>query len=93
MRKNINFLIGIARKRHHSHVRNSPWATFFYGVKSAKNFPAASLPANIAAPVSTATGGPAIRARFFVSGGDATELLEPGEAALDQMPFLIEVLV
>src|SRR5919201_4252607 len=28
----ITFLNGIARKRHHSHVRKSPWTTFFNGV-------------------------------------------------------------
>jgi hypothetical protein len=28
----INFLTGIAAWRHHSQVRNSLWATFFYGV-------------------------------------------------------------
>src|SRR5438270_3102412 len=33
-RRKINFLIGIARKRHHSQVRNSPWTRFFYGVGS-----------------------------------------------------------
>src|SRR5215469_18652729 len=32
----INFLIGIARWRHHMQVRNSPWATFFCGVKPPK---------------------------------------------------------
>jgi hypothetical protein len=40
-RRKINFLIGIARRRHHSQVRNSPWTTFFNGVKSTKNFSAA----------------------------------------------------
>ncbi|MFT5176383.1 MAG: hypothetical protein ACI8W7_004578 [Gammaproteobacteria bacterium] len=28
----INFLNGIARRRHDFQVRNEPWATFFYGV-------------------------------------------------------------
>jgi hypothetical protein len=64
-RKKINFLTGIARKRHHSQVRNSPWATFFYGVKSTKKLSAAPLRSTIAPPVSTATGGHPIRARFF----------------------------
>ena len=64
-RRKINFLIGIARRRHHSQVRNSPWATFFYGVRSTKNFSAAPLRFRIARSVSTATGGPPIRARFL----------------------------
>src|ERR1700675_960332 len=58
-------LNGIARKRHHSQVRNSPWATFFYGVKSTKKLSAAPLRSNIAQPVSPATGGPPGRVRFF----------------------------
>src|SRR5215472_12776042 len=32
----VNFLIGIARWRHHMQVRNSPWATFFCGVEPPK---------------------------------------------------------
>jgi hypothetical protein len=32
----INFLIGIARRRHHSQVRNSPWTMFFDGVNPPK---------------------------------------------------------
>ena len=28
----INFLNGIAQRRHHSQVRNNPWTMFFYGV-------------------------------------------------------------
>ena len=63
-RSTINFLIGIARKRHHLQVRNRPWTTFFYGDRSTKKLSAAPLHSTIARSVSTATGGPPIRARF-----------------------------
>ena len=42
-RKEINFLTGIAAMRHHSQVRNSPWATFFDGVTTTRDFLAAPL--------------------------------------------------
>lgn len=32
----INFLNGIAGRRHHSHVRYNPWTMFFYGVTATK---------------------------------------------------------
>ena len=32
-----NFLNGIAQARHHFQVRDSPWATFFYGVEPPKS--------------------------------------------------------
>src|ERR1700733_13071033 len=32
----INFLNGIAGRRHHSHVRNNPWTMFFCGVHATK---------------------------------------------------------
>jgi hypothetical protein len=42
--EDINFLNGIAVKRHHCQVRNNPWTMFFYGVSSTKNLSAAPLP-------------------------------------------------
>src|SRR2546423_5880956 len=41
--ENFNFLTGIARPRHHSQVRNSPWTMFFYGVDATKKPTAAPL--------------------------------------------------
>ena len=63
--KEINFLIGIARKRHHSQVRNKPVGHVFLRGQVHQKLSGRSLRANIAAPVSTATGGPAIQARFL----------------------------
>jgi hypothetical protein len=40
----INFLIGIARRRHHSQVRNNPRAMFFYGVTRHQKVDGRSLP-------------------------------------------------
>src|SRR3954468_8335956 len=37
--------------------------------------------------------GGVVARRLLVAGGDATELLELGKAALDQMPLLVEVAV
>ena len=37
----INFLNGIAWRRHHSHVRNNPWTMFFCGLTRTKKLSAA----------------------------------------------------
>ena len=39
----ITFLIGIARGRHHTQTRNSPWARFFDGVAATKKRAASCL--------------------------------------------------
>ena len=69
------FLNGIARRRHHSQVRNSPWTTFLCGVESTKKFSVAPLGSKMARPVSDATGGAPIQARFFRSALDSCERL------------------
>jgi hypothetical protein len=40
----INFLNGIAGRRHHSHVRNNPWTMFFCGVACHQKAVGRSLP-------------------------------------------------
>jgi predicted secreted Zn-dependent protease len=40
----INFLNGIAQRRHHSQVRNNPWTMFFYGVTRHQKVDGRSLP-------------------------------------------------
>ncbi len=56
--QSINFLIGIARRRHHSEARNSPWTMYFNGVRRHQKANGRSLPCAIwRRAVSPPTGG------------------------------------
>lgn len=43
MAESITFLNGIAQRRHHTQIRNGPWAMFFYGVGATKKQTASAL--------------------------------------------------
>jgi hypothetical protein len=60
-----NFLIGIARKRHHLQVRNHPWTKFLYGDRSTKKHSATPLRTTNRAVCFYRTGGLPIRARSY----------------------------
>ena len=61
----INFLTGIAARRHHSQVRNNPWTMFFYGDSLHQKVAGRSSPTPIITPtVSMATGGKPSRESF-----------------------------
>ena len=66
--QSINFLIGIARRRHHSQARNSPWTMFSNGVRRHQKANGRSLPCAIwRRAVSPPTGGPDPRSFFSTS--------------------------
>ena len=47
LRNSSEFLNGIAGRRHHSQVRNSPWTMFFNGVACHQNHIGRSLPSSV----------------------------------------------
>src|SRR3954462_6524750 len=66
--QDINFLTGIAARRHHSQVRNNPWTMFFYGDSLHQKVAGRSSPTPIITPaVSLATGENPSRESFLTT--------------------------